>query len=196
MKQLIMLSVLFCSVSLVKAQLKSVSASAFQNDMRKVVKDYFNNFKNLINEELVQNPQSTDYSSSLTPAGAESCVITKYTSLKRSMYSFESVLMTTDDFETAQKQFKSYYSQLNNLTVKLSTVRTLSLKGNYESPEEEKKFTSVLFDNDANDEASKRMKVELLMEYGMLEWKIKVLIYERERNDSDPPLVEGERSLL
>lgn len=57
--------------------------------------------------------------------------------------------------------------------------------GTYENPSDEKKFTTVLFEPAAKDGLMGKLKIELLMEYEMLEWKIKIAVYEREREDNE-----------
>ncbi|MES1215140.1 MAG: hypothetical protein ABUT20_06475, partial [Bacteroidota bacterium] len=98
----------------------------------------------------------------------------------------------TDDFEKAKNSFHNLYTQLNNLAVHFEGARSYHLQGAYESPEEEKKFTSTLFAADPADESIKPMKVELLMEYVLLEWKIKLLVYEKEREDDERGEIKAE----
>ncbi len=89
-------------------------------------------------------------------------------------------MLTTENFEDAKKKFKTLYTQLNNLSVK-----TMHLSGVYESPVEEKKFSSVLFSFDPADESLKKLKVELVIEAEGMDWKVKVLVYDRDRNDDE-----------
>ena len=62
---------------------------------------------------------------------------------------------------------------------------TFRLEGRYEEPAEEKKFTSVIFSFDTDDEAMKKLKVEIVMLYEPMDWKIKVLVYDRDREDDE-----------
>ena len=164
------------------AQLKLPINNGFQNDVETILKDYPNSFRQYLGEELVTNPQSTDYTSLLKVSGSEECRITKYPGKKRNRYSFQAVMLTTDDFESAKSSFHNFYIQLNHLAIHMSGSRTFQLQGVYESPSEEKKFTSAIF---SGGEDIKQLKVELLMEYVLMEWKIKVLVYEREREDDE-----------
>jgi len=159
--------------------------SDFQNDLETIIKDYPNSFHQYIGDELVANPQSTDYSSLLKVSGAEDCRIIEYPSRKRNRYSFQAIMLTTDDFETAKNSFLSFYKQVNNLYVKAGDSRAFQLQGLYEEPSEEKKFTSTLFSTGASTENPQRLKVELLMEYALMEWQVKVLVYEKEREDDE-----------
>ncbi|MEI9810355.1 MAG: hypothetical protein WDO16_22155 [Bacteroidota bacterium] len=89
-------------------------------------------------------------------------------------------MLTTESFEEAKKKFKALYNQLNNLSLK-----SMRLKGIYESPVEEKKFSSVLFSFDPSDESVKKLKVELIIEAEQMDWKVKVLVYDRDRDDNE-----------
>jgi hypothetical protein len=157
---------------------------SISNELAKVVKDYPNHFHNITGELIIQNPQSTDYESTVKLKDAEECIVTEYVSAKHNHYSWQAKLFTTDDFDAAAKKFKTCYNQLQNMTVKIGQ-QAYHFTGTYESPTDEKKFTAVLFESAAKDELMGKLKVELLMEYEMLEWKIKIAVYEREREDNE-----------
>ncbi|MCW3118271.1 MAG: hypothetical protein JWM28_2353 [Chitinophagaceae bacterium] len=186
-KHFLIFFVFFLSFFIPSAQLKLPINSGFQSDVETIIKDYPNSFQHYIGEELVANPQSTDYLSMLQVNGSEECHITKYPAKGRSRYSFQAVMLTTDDFETAKSSFHNFYKQLNNLSVHIGSGWSFQLQGAYETPSEEKKFTSSIFSADpAGGEGIKQLRVELLMEYVLMEWKIKVLVYEKEREDDEP----------
>lgn len=175
------LVIFFSSAS---AQLKSPQDNAFQADVQNVILDYPNNFQHYIGNEIVNNPQSTDYSSLLKIRGAEVCTITKYPSKKRDSYSYQAIMITTDDFEKAKQTFDTYYNRLNKVNFRFAN-QSYNLTGTYEQPAEEKKFTSALFSVSPVMEGVKQLKIELLMEYNVTEWKVKLLVYERERDDDE-----------
>ncbi|MGC4035549.1 MAG: hypothetical protein QM764_06270 [Chitinophagaceae bacterium] len=176
--------VLLISFLPASAQLKSPLDNAFQADVENVILDYPNSFQHYIGKEIDNNPQSTDYSSLLKIRGAEECTITKYPAKKRDRYSYLAVMLTTDDFEKAKSTFDSYYSRLKRVNIHFAN-ESYNLNGEYEAPTEEKKFTSSLFSISANEETVKRLKVELSMEYQVVEWKVKLLVYEKEREDDE-----------
>ena len=94
-------------------------------------------------------------------------------------------MLTTEDFDKAKQKFKTIYSQLNNLSVSIGK-ENFRLRGVYEAPQEEKKFTSVLFSFDPADAAVKKLKVEISMEFmSPMEWKVKILVYDRDRDDNE-----------
>jgi hypothetical protein len=64
------------------------------------------------------------------------------------------------------------------------------LEGKYEAPAEEKKFTSVVFIPNTEKTEWAKIRAELLIEFSApMEWKVKVLVYDRDREDGQ----EGQR---
>jgi ribosomal protein S21 len=177
-KLLALFTISVFSQTLVTAQLKIGSVNSITADVKKVLEDYPNHFDHILGEMIIQNPQSADYACNFKVSGAEECTITRYTGKNNSISSWQAVMLTTEDFDAAKKRFKSLYGQLNNLAFK-----SMRLKGTYEAPTEEKKFTSVLFSFEPADESLKKLKVELVIEAELMEWKIKLLVYDRDRDD-------------
>jgi hypothetical protein len=154
------------------------------HDVKKVIEDYPNRFVHLMGEMVEEHTQSTDYQCNFNVNGAEESIITRY-SAKKEVCSWQALMLTTDNFEKAKQKFKSLYSQLNNLSVNTGKAN-FRLKGVYESPEEAKKFTSLLFSFEPTNESLKKLKVEISMQYiEPMEWKVKVLVYDREREDEE-----------
>lgn len=149
-------------------------------DIKKVVDDYPNQFANIKGELIIENPQSADYRCKLEIKNVEQSFITRYSSEKKAIYSWQALVQTTENFEDAVKKFKSLYEQLNNCQMK-----SAKLRGIYESPVEEKKFTSVLFSFDTDNELMKNLKLELVIENELLQWKVKIILYDRDREDDE-----------
>lgn len=171
-------------------QLKLPVANGFTADMKKVIEDYPSRFIHLMGEVKVQHEQSTDYECNLKINGAEEATITRYSSKRDGVVSWEAVMFTTDDFEDAKKKYKSYFSQLNNLGVTLGKDH-FRLRGVYEIPADDKKFNSILFTIEPTAPDIKKVKVELTLQYkAPMDWQVKVLVYDREREDGEQGRVE------
>ena len=167
------------------AQLKLPGINGIASDVKKVIEDYPNRFINLMGEIISENAQSTDYQCNFKVNGAEEAVITRY-SAKKEVCSWKARMLTTENFEKARQKFKTLYSQLNNLSVDLGSGRSFRLKGTYETPVEEKKFATVLFSFEPAIEAVKKLRVEITLQYiEPMEWKVEVLVYDREREDDE-----------
>lgn len=182
----LVLFTIFLSLSVSSfSQLKLPFGNGIANDVKKVINDYPNQFSNLRGEMIMENGQSTDYECNFKVEGAEKTMITKYTSNGKNVSSWSTLMLTTDDFTAAKKKFKALFQQLNNITVKMTNTNAFYLKGKYEEPVEEKKFFSSMFAFSNATEEMKKLKVEIVMEYELLEWKVKVLVYEKEREDDE-----------
>ncbi len=172
------------------AQLKLPVINGIGSDIKKVLQDFPNQFNNLKGEMLVQNPQSTDYACNFKVNGAEESSVTQYSSKKYAIASWQTVMLTTDDFDEARKIFRSLFNQLNNLSTQMTGGAVLHFKGKYEQPVEEKKFSSVIFSTENKNTSFEKLKIELSMQYELLEWKVRVLVYEKEREDNERGSVE------
>ena len=166
------------------AQLKLPAGNGIGNDVKKVIEDYPNRFINLMGEIISRQPQSTDYQCNFKVNGAEESFVTRY-SAKRELCSWEALMLTTENFDKAKQKFKSLYSQLQHLAVRFGQI-SYKLKGDYESPAEEKKFTAILFSMDPSNITIGKLKIELTLQYiEPMEWKVKLLVYDKEREDDE-----------
>ena len=184
-KSLTFFAILTLLFSNVPAQLKLPTINGVGPDVKKVIDDYPNRFIHLMGEVISQNTQSTDYACNFSVKGAEEAIVTRY-SAKKEVCSWQATMLTTENFEKARQKFKALYNQLNHLSVDLGAGRNVHLKGTYETPSEEMKFASVLFSFDPAPASASKLKVEILMQYqAPMEWKLKVLVYDREREDDE-----------
>ena len=184
-KSLVLLTIVTLFYGSVNAQLKLPGVSGVGNDVKKVIEDYPNRFINLMGEIIAENPQSTDYRCNFKVNGAEEAVITRY-SAKKEVCSWKARMLTTESFEKARQKFKTLFNQLNNLSVDMGGGKNFHLKGKYEIPQEAKKFASVLFSFEPAIEAVKKLKVEISLQFvEPMEWRVVVLVYDRDREDDE-----------
>ena len=183
-KTLVFITIILLLFNQSYAQLKLPLLNGITNDVKKVIEDYPNRFVHLMGEMVAEHTQSTDYQCNFNVNGAEESIITRY-SAKKEMCSWQALMLTTDNFEKAKQKFKSLFGQLNTLSVNTGKA-SFRLKGIYESPEEKRKFTNVLFSFEPSSESFKKLKVEISIQYvEPMEWKVKVLVYDREREDEE-----------
>jgi hypothetical protein len=154
-------------------------------DVKKVIDDYPNRFANLMGEMIQENTQSTEYRCNFSAQGAEETSITRYSSQGNNVYSWQALMLSTESFEKAKQKFRTLFNQLNNLSVRPVGGASYHLKGNYEMPREEMKFTSVVFSMSPENDAVKKIKTEVTLQYELTEWKVKVIVYDREREDEE-----------
>lgn len=177
-------------LSAMKAQLVPVKNS-FQSDLAKVIGDYPAHFKNLAGEHIVGNPQAAEYACMQSVQEALTCKVIKHSSVTKEIFSWQAEMLHTEDFEEAAKKFQLLYNSIQNLTVDADGSFAV-MKGSYVQPAESMKFTSVVFKPGEKKSAFKNLKVELLMEAEMLEWVVKVLVYEKEREDNERGSIKDE----
>ena len=158
--------------------------NALQTDIAKVLSDYPNGFKNIIGDEILQNPQSIEFECLVTIKDAIKCRLVKYSSNVKDIYSWEADMIKTDDFETASNKFRALYNSLQHLSVNINGT-TAVFKGDYIKPLEAIKFTTIVLDAGDKTPELKKLKLALILEADMLEWVIRIQVYEQEREDKD-----------
>lgn len=184
-KILVIFTMLAAMPVLLPAQIKLPVANGFTSDIKKVIEDYPSRFIHLMGEVKAQHEQTTEYYCNLKVNGAEEATIIRYSSKREGVVSWEAVMFTSDDFEDAKKKYKSYFNQLNNLGVTLGKDH-FRIRGSYENPAEENKFNSIFFAFEPTAPDIKKVKVELTLQYkAPMDWQVKVLVYDKEREDGE-----------
>jgi hypothetical protein len=158
--------------------------NALQTDIAKVISDYPNGYKNIIGEQIIENPQSIEFECLVKIKDAIKCKLVRYSSNVKEVYSWEAEMMKTDDFETASKKFRTIYNSLQHLTVKVNGS-TAVFQGDYIKPSEAIKFTTIILDPGDKASELKKLKLTLVLEADMLDWVIKIQVYEQEREDKE-----------
>jgi hypothetical protein len=154
--------------------------------LEKVIQDYPNRFKNIKGEIIIQNPQTTEFRSTVEIPGSTSCTVTRYSSSKNDVYSWACVIFESEEFEQAKNKFKELFGQIKNSIVKIEGEKPFILTGQYENPTEEKKFTTVVFELLPAVGEMKKVKIDLSMQYLMSSgWKISLSVYDRDRKDEE-----------
>ena len=180
MRKLVKILAFFTSFTFVSivvlSQFKLPAANGIGSDIKKVLADYPNDFQNIIGDVIAVS-------------GAEETSVTRFSGEKNTM-SWEATMLSTESFNKAKQKFRALFGQLNNLPITLSG-QTYRLRGDYAVPSEEAKFTSVVFFVEPAKEAVKKLRAELIIEfYAPIEWKVKLLVYDREKDDDE----SGERN--
>jgi hypothetical protein len=184
-KFLLLLFVTSTLTTFAYSQLRLPIANALASDIRKIIRDYPHQFKSLQGPVIEENPQTTSYECTFKVAGAESSSITQYSANNNKIYSWQALMLTTDDFEKAKEKVHALYRQFNQLGVKMDYGQTFYLGGKYVTPVEEKKFNVVTLMFENPDGNTHKMRLEISMQYEMLEWNVRILVYEHERDDDE-----------
>jgi hypothetical protein len=170
-----------------KSQAQGFKFPVTNNDLRtslsKVITDYVDGFASLKADTISVNPQTIEFSTKLNFQGGEQNTITQYNS-KNKIYSWQALLTTTEDFEEAAKKYKWLYNQLKVMTVKVQDY-SFTLSGEYDAPDESRKFCSSIFKLTPNASNMPKLKIEASMQFEFPEWKVNLVVYEREREDNE-----------
>jgi hypothetical protein len=176
--------IFFATLSQSQITLKPPTLSPLPGDIKNLVADYPNRFAAVLGEEIAKNPQSTDYKCSAKITGAENSVITLYSSASGNKCSWSAEMLVTENFEEAKKKYKSLYTQLNNIQVS-NESGAFHLKGKYDEPTEAKKFAGSVLSPDKIVNGYTALRLEVSLQYELLEWKVKLLLYGKEREDNE-----------
>lgn len=149
--------------------------------LQKVISDYPNKFRNIKGRLIVQNPQTTDYASTVQIPGSINTVITKYSSSEEEeIYSWKCVMLESEEFEVVSKKYNELFNQIKNSIIKLDGNKPFILNGSYTDPTEEKRFVASSFTLVPPSGNLKKLKVELTMEFLITEWKVSILVYDHQ----------------
>ena len=183
-----MKSLLFISVCLVYAagtSAQGVFANKTSSTLEKVIQDYPNRFRNIKGEVLEENPQTTEYRSTIGLPGSSSCTVTRYNSKTDDVYSWTCVVFEGEDFTVVKNKYKELFGQIKNAIIKVEGQHPFILNGQYESPSEEKKFTTVIFELLPAVGEMKKLKIDLTLQYMMSGWKISLSVYDRQHPEDE-----------
>lgn len=154
-------------------------------DIKKVVEDYPNRFANITGKLILQNPQSAEYECNFKVNNAEESSITIYSADNKIICSWQALILSTDNFQEAKSKYKNIYNQLNNQAISMEGTGNFHLKGVYREPKEENKFSVSLFTINPMNENIKKLRVEVSLQYELMEWKLRVLVYDKEKEDDE-----------
>ena len=152
--------------------------------IEKVLSSYSDHYSQVKGDTLSVTGTSIVYASVVKPTSAENCILTEYLNTEKYDYSWEAMVLNTDDFEAAAKKYNTCCQQLKNMTVKTGG-ETSKMEGEYEPPEGTKNFYSTVFSASAESPLLQKLRVEVLMESDLTSWKIRILVYDRVHEDKE-----------
>jgi hypothetical protein len=170
-----------------------VGSTSFRNDIQKVVEEYPHQYASLRGEVINKNPQTVEYASRIKPDGAQETMIVEYSSFGKQVYTWQSTLLTTEDYEEAAKKYKWLYTQLKGMNIKY-VADLYTLRGKYAEPDESIGFATSILTPAHPPTPLAKLKIEVSLNYEFPEWKVSLLIYDKEREDDEQGhVVEGKK---
>jgi hypothetical protein len=94
-------------------------------------------------------------------------------------------MLSGEEFEVAEKKYKSLYKDLKGITLTLNRDYSYGLDGKYDVPSDGKKFATSVFRLTPAASYLPNVKVELSLQYELPEWKIYLTVYQKEREDNE-----------
>lgn len=164
---------------------------ALTADIEKVARDYYVHFDNIKGEKISESGNIIEYASKISPPGAIESTIMQIKSLRNS-YSWQALMLDTEDFDKAVASYKKIYHQLNGAKLSLENGESYKLTGEYDTPSESRAFASSMLELDANNKAIQPFKIEVALNYSMPEWSVKIYVYEKENDEDMRPTVNSE----
>jgi hypothetical protein len=162
------------------------TAPSIKPDIERVVNDYYGRFLHFLGENIDEKLNTIEYKSKLLPQGALQSTITQLKN-QRNVYSWQAVMLSTEDFEKAVEKYKELYRQLNGSSITVYGERQYKLKGDYDTPDESRSFASSILEPDVKEKYLRRLKVEVAINYFLPDWKVKILVYEKEADEDIRP---------
>ncbi len=170
--------------SVAQLRLPGVGNADVKQALEKVISDFPKGFATLRGDVLNNNPQTVEYTSHLAFRSAENNTITEYSG-KTPVYSWQALMLTNEAYEAAEKKYKSLYKDLKGISLTLNRDYSYGLEGNYDPPSEAKKFSTSIFHLTPSASNLPKVRVELSLQYEMMEWKIYLTVYQKEREDNE-----------
>lgn len=177
MKQIAVLMVAVVAVTGVEAQ--GVFSNRTNGALEKVIHDYPNQFRNIKGDLLESRGESFEYKSTVSVPGGGPATVTLYKVPGNTNVSWTATLYTHENFQEASKRYRELYNQIRNTIVKLEGEKPVILNGKYISPVASRRLNSVLFDIVPASEATRKIKVELMLAGSGNQWKVLLTVYDR-----------------
>jgi len=175
-----------------QAQVKfPVTDNDLRNNLEKIIGDFPNHLSTVRGDTIEVNPQSIEFASTLDFKMAEQNSITQYISANP-VFSWQALFLQTEEFSEAAKKYKWLCNQLKVMTIKTGTNYSYNLSGHYDEPTESKKFAASVYKLTPNASDMPKLKIEASMQYEFPEWKVRIYIYEREREDNERGDINGD----
>ncbi|MGL6266507.1 MAG: hypothetical protein ACRC2O_01225 [Chitinophagaceae bacterium] len=157
---------------------KATVSTAFNAELEKILLDFPASFINLKGEEILKEETEIRYESRIVLPGSEDCMVNAILTGNKKTVGWEAVMVTTQTYEAAAKEYKKLYLQLIDCRFKLKSKTTVSLIGKWVSPQPTNNFSSTIFILSSSTSAYRKMNIELEMLNVMDEWKVNLRVKE------------------
>ena len=122
---------------------QSVFTNSTNAALKMVIEDYPNHFSNIKGERISTYEPAINYKSKVIIPGAVNCMLTEYKT--NETFSWNCELFSSADFQKVKARFSDLYSEIHNTIIKLDGQKPVILNGQFETPEKDRKQTTIYF---------------------------------------------------
>ncbi|HMH33726.1 MAG TPA: hypothetical protein VK543_11890, partial [Puia sp.] len=146
--------------------------------LEKVIKDFPNRFRNIKGDLIAQRQQNAEYKSTIQVPGSSSCTVTRYLVSNNDAYSWSCTAFENKDFNLATIKFKEIFEQIENTIIKIDGEKPFIVSGQYKTPSEQRKTTTIAFDLLPAVGEMKKLKIELTLQNTANNWKVVLNVFD------------------
>jgi hypothetical protein len=173
-----------------QAPVKPHPLPALPGVIEAVLHDFPENLRHLTGELLTAQGETENYSSTVTPPGAESCTITRFLSTGDTTAAWQARMYSSEDFEKASTAYRDLYQQLQSCYLLLPDSSMIPLKGRWEPARQEISFTTSTLRLNTGDERYREVAIDLELLWQVSGWVVNINIFSKRPDDEIGVLVQ------
>jgi hypothetical protein len=158
--------------------------NGLKSTAEKVLNSYKDQYTGIRGDTISLTSEVEVYASSVKPDGAMECTLTYYKQTQEATCTWEALMMRTEDFAVASRKYNACYNQLKSIALRTGG-HNYKFESAYQSTDQNKSFYSTIFTPVTDDDAYRKLRVEILLENDMVEWTVRILVYEKDHEDTD-----------
>lgn len=155
---------------------QSVFTNSTNAALKMVIEDYPNHFSNIKGDRISTYEPAINYRSKVIIPGAVNCMLTEYKTSETFKWNCE--LFSSADFQKAKARFSDLYSEIHNTIIRLDGQKPVILNGQFETPEKDRKQTTIYFHFLPGTGSIQKLHVEMQLRSEEGVYKIILQVYE------------------
>ncbi len=196
MKKVLTLWVAVMAVSYSHAQFRLIdrgSSPGFGKAIETILGDFPYNYKHITGELVLAEGDLSQFASTISLPGSESCLIAHYHSGLDTTASWQALMFRGEAFDAAAKEYKRLYHQLKGCKLRMVDGSVYYLDGEFERADESLDFVTSTLKIQTADERFREFKVELELLYKLDHWVINInMVTKKKDSDMRPDWWQGQ----
>lgn len=161
--------------------------STFQKAVQVIISDFPYNYRHITGDLVDKQGDFEQYASSVKLPGAQSNIIGIYHSAMDTTASWQALMLTTEDFDDAAREYKRLFHALKQCRMKTTDGSAYYMAGEYEAPSEETDFVTSTLVIETGDERFSEFKIEVEMLFQLDKWVVNINMISKKRDDEVRP---------